>query len=1026
LNNITRTGNSSKERCLFIELNSAAVEAGLSSRTTNQTISPSIRRAIEKEKNMRWNAFVLNIVLALWPGIVSAGDLDRYNVVWKSHSEIPRHSMPTGNGDIGLNVWTEMGGDLLIYLNKTDSFDEQCRLLKLGRLRVHFSNNPFANGKPFKQELCLQDGTIRIDADGMKIVIWADANWPVVHVEATVGTPFKQTITLEMWRTKKEPIAFRFGKHGVDSVTPGEEPLVYPDTLLPDAPGFPNQIVRYHRNEVSLYPATIKAQDLEPLPAGVAPDPLLHRTFGAVVKGADFVADGPGKLSTAKPQTSTRLTIVPLTRQTPSAKAWLDDLKELQAGALAVPVDKARAAHDQWWATFWDRSHVRITGGEAKEIHDITQGWHVYRFMVACMARGGAPIKFNGGIFTFDGENFLFWKNEKLDPDDRAWGPGYWHQNQRHVYWPMLTAGDHHQLLPFFKMYRDALPLAKHRTKTYYKHDGAFFPETMYLWGTYLNGKMGYGVGADRNGHAVGVTTSRYIRYHWQGGLETSAMMLQYYDYTQDAEFVKATLLPVASSIVTFYEQHYKRGGNGKIKIWPAQGLESIWDCVNPTPEIAGLRYCITKLLALPESLTTEEQREQWQRVLSVLPELPTRVVNDKKILWHATEIRDKNVRNIENVNLYAIWPYMQAGVVPGNVQLALDSFHLRSKKFVHDYCWNSDILWAAYSGDATSARHSLARRYFERQGCRFPAFHGGPECGDGPPDLDNGGVCQNTIQSMLMQCDAEKIVLLPAWPKDWDASFKLHAPQNTTVEGTIEDGELMFKVTPESRRKDVKVYYTMPPAERAARQQFKLRLRQALKDAEEGRMTYATDSATRLPVVSIAASSSANSTRSSSGNPRHLIDGSGLEFAKGTHDAGNWQSCWISGNMNPSAQWLALDLGKVCTVSKLRIWNCNDAFRAYFTQRGVSRIDVYTSAEEKPGAVPIDGKDAGGWHLVGLPNRPLLQATGVPAYELPDCISLEGRQTRHVALRIGGSFGGTAPVSLGEIQIFEKAKAEK
>jgi hypothetical protein len=34
----------------------------------------------------------------------------------------------------------------------------------------------------------------------------------------------------------------------------------------------------------------------------------------------------------------------------------------------------------------------------------------------------------------------------------------------------------------------------------------------------------------------------------------------------------------------------------------------------------------------------------------------------------------------------------------------------------------------------------------------------------------------------MLMQTDNGKIRLLPAWPKHWNADFKLHAPKRTVV----------------------------------------------------------------------------------------------------------------------------------------------------------------------------------------------------------------------------------------------------
>jgi hypothetical protein len=60
-------------------------------------------------------------------------------------------------------------------------------------------------------------------------------------------------------------------------------------------------------------------------------------------------------------------------------------------------------------------------------------------------------------------------------------------------------------------------------------------------------------------------------------------------------------------------------------------------------------------------------------------------------------------------------------------------------------------------------------------------------------------------LQWMLMQCDGKRIQLLPAWPADWDAEFKLRAPDETIVEGSVHDGKLSdLKVTPASRQKDV------------------------------------------------------------------------------------------------------------------------------------------------------------------------------------------------------------------------------
>jgi hypothetical protein len=59
----------------------------------------------------------------------------------------------------------------------------------------------------------------------------------------------------------------------------------------------------------------------------------------------------------------------------------------------------------------------------------------------------------------------------------------------------------------------------------------------------------------------------------------------------------------------------------------------------------------------------------------------------------------------------------------------------------------------------------------------------------------------------MLLQCPGEQILLFPTWPKEWDVSFKLHAPKQTTVEGELRGGKVIgLKVTPDSRKKDVTI----------------------------------------------------------------------------------------------------------------------------------------------------------------------------------------------------------------------------
>jgi len=431
--------------------------------------------------------------------------------------------------------------------------------------------------------------------------------------------------------------------------------------------------------------------------------------------------------------------------------------------------------------------------GDGRPEHVIvSQGYALQRFISACGGRGAYPIKFNGSIFTVD-------TDRRFDPDYRAWGGMYWFQNTRLPYWPMLASGDYDMMLPLFRMYRQALDLAAYRTGKYFRHGGAYFPETMYFWGAYNNGGMGYGW--DRAGKPLFPCDNEYIRYYWSGGLELTAMMLDYWAHTQDARFLKDTLLPLADALVAFYDQHYGHDASGKLRLEPAQSLETWWDCVNPLPDIAGLRFILSGLLALPPQTTGPARRSAWAHLLGRMPPVPSQTVAGRKVLAPAEKTGRKS--NMENPELYAVFPYRLYGVGKPGLQTARETFARRLHPGHRG--WQQDDTQAAYLGLTDEARRSVVGRFATKHdGSRFPAFWG-PNF-DWVPDQDHGCNGLMALQTMLMQCEGRRILLFPAWPKEWDVEFKLHAPGGTTVEGVYRDGKLQrLIVTPQARRKDVK-----------------------------------------------------------------------------------------------------------------------------------------------------------------------------------------------------------------------------
>jgi hypothetical protein len=54
-------------------------------------------------------------------------------------------------------------------------------------------------------------------------------------------------------------------------------------------------------------------------------------------------------------------------------------------------------------------------------------------------------------------------------------------------------------------------------------------------------------------------------------------------------------------------------------------------------------------------------------------------------------------------------------------------------------------------------------------------------------------------LQEMLVQVHGKSIYLLPAWPNQSNATFKLHAPCNATAEAEVKEGKIVnLKVLPE------------------------------------------------------------------------------------------------------------------------------------------------------------------------------------------------------------------------------------
>ena len=430
----------------------------------------------------------------------------------------------------------------------------------------------------------------------------------------------------------------------------------------------------------------------------------------------------------------------------------------------------------------------------ADECRAVTTAYAAQRYLTACAGRGRLPIRFNGSLFTI---------SYKGDPDYRRWGSGYWWQNTRLPYYPMFAAGDVEMTDSLFAMYFGKLDFLKKRTKKYFGHGGAFFPECMQPWGDHFMGTYGpeceWKLRKDKHQHHP------CHKYAWVGQLELSLMAIMRWQYTRDDEWFKSNALPSIREFVRYFGEHFKLDEKGRYHLYPAQAVETWQLCTNPMTEVAGLTRVADLMLAMPDEVLSADDRAFFAQVRSRVPDLPTRSLAGGDVVFAPAEEFSQH-RNVETPELYCVFPFRLSSFEKPNAEIGRRTY---TDGRYHElyFGWAQDELNAAYLGLAEEARVHIAERAVThvKAQYRWPSYWG-PNY-DWCPDQDEGGVFQNTIQSMLMQYEGDKIFLLPAWPREWNCTFKLHAPRNTVVEGRVENGKLKdLVVTPAARRKDVVV----------------------------------------------------------------------------------------------------------------------------------------------------------------------------------------------------------------------------
>lgn len=268
---------------------------------------------------------------------------------------------------------------------------------KLGQVSPQIDPNPFTNTSLFTQELDLATATVTIKSSGVTVSVWVDAVTGNIAAEVQTTSPVRFAVHVDSVRPAQH---FNFSSPFM-FCSAGSTVIMPPDVVLAATPPpFPaHTAIVYHRNQdLGVFRSTLETQGLGEL-AGQLPDPLVNRTFGVAVAGTTdnepLVKVSPSLLAFPTAVTSALVTVSSVVSQTSTVEQWYSLLYQQTTKGVS------RRAHEDWWRSFWNRSHVHVSANStaavksdsklSTQLNTLSQKYALTRY-VQVPGRGKAPL----------------------------------------------------------------------------------------------------------------------------------------------------------------------------------------------------------------------------------------------------------------------------------------------------------------------------------------------------------------------------------------------------------------------------------------------------------------------------------------------------------------------------------------------------------------------------------------------------------------------------------------------------------
>lgn len=758
---------------------------------------------------MRFPYFLTALLTAV-PTVLHAADhltgrpsLENSDLVYDQPAASPDAGQPIGNGRMGTMVWTSPDA-IHLQINRVDVFAVNCNHQGqpgqrgsatdycggIASVVVHVGGQPFAPGEPsFRQRLSLENAECTIESQGLQVrcFVAADSDVLVVEVDDQRAAPEPLQVTVSMLRSPE----VRAGENVATCIFADD----------------PRRIVLTQQfRERDYFNASAVA-------------------VGVGGNGAEIAATNATSRTLILPASQNKRVIL-----VSSAATWNPDsdvggvARALIRDTGSPSVGELRSSHQVWWKDFWSRTFVKLKSADGRaEQAERWRNLHLYH--MASSSRGELPPKWNGSLFVTTG-------------DQRRWGSQYWVWTTEMLYFPLLAADAADLTAPYFNMYVRQLPNCETAAQQRWGVSGAYFPETTAFDGPavlpddvaaefqdVLLGRKPHTAMSPRAkalcqfDSQLRVVSEPYQgRFSWishvaSSGSELAVQAWWRYRYTGDREWLRTHAYPLLRGTVEFYRHLVKKESDGRYHLSGTNVHEDFWGVGDSIMDLAAIRGTVPLAIRTAEILEVDaELRGHWKELLANLAPYPMGSDPRAKALtggaladdvWAAGYLGEINGQhNPEDVWLTPVFPFedwtlaTRDAATDAIVQKTLD-LAPRHAAVLGGAGLNTAIRTPIAA--VRAGRGKELPRILDRYCATFAPLPNGMSLFEGPTaaSVEHLGLLTTTLQESLLQSVAprpgepEVVHVFPAWPPQWDASFRLLARGGFLVSSESEVGRV-------------------------------------------------------------------------------------------------------------------------------------------------------------------------------------------------------------------------------------------